>query len=124
ALAIDSTSTTRLQIFDLDTGAVRLDMPTMYYAESVAASPDGKTLAIGSVEVTPAGSQFANAHYQLMNVADGALVREVTLAHRSPMAGGTLSSDGRFIAAVVSIDGSISPTQLDPSGFYAHELVI
>ena len=35
-----------------------------------------------------------------------------------------LSSDGRFLAAVVSIDGTVPPTQLEPSGFYAHELVI
>jgi len=117
-------SATRLQIFDLDTGALRLDVPMADYAQSLAASPDGKILAIGRVEVTGADSQSANAHYLLMNVADGALVREVVLPRRSPMEGVALSSDGRFIAAVVSLDGSVPLTQLEPSGFYAHELVV
>jgi WD40 repeat protein len=123
-IAYDPSRATRLQIFDLDTGAVRLDVPLADYGESLAASPDGKLLAIGRAEVAGADSQSTNAHYLLTNVADGALVREVVLPSRSPMEGVALSPDGRFIAAVVSLDGTVPPTQLDPSGFYAHELVI
>jgi len=122
--ATNPTNARRLQIFDLDTGAVRLDMPMMDYAETLAASADGKVLAIGTAVATPADSQGADTHYAVISVADGALVREVTLPNRSPMDTVALSSDGRFIAGVVSITGSTSPTELDPSGFYAHELVI
>lgn len=124
AIWFDLSSATRLQIFDLDTGAVRLDVPMMDYAESLTASTDGKLLAIGRAEVTGADRQSANTHYLLVNVADGALVREVVLPSRSPMETVVLSSDERFIAAVVSLDGSVPPPQLEPSGFYAHELVI
>jgi hypothetical protein len=125
AVAFSYTSApTRLQIFDLDTGAARVDVALGDHAESLAASADGKTLAIGRVEVTPPGSQAATGHLLLMNVADGALLREMTLPNRSPMPTVAVSSDGRFVAAVISIDGTVPFTDLDPSGFYAHELVL
>jgi len=124
AVAFDPSSATRLQIFDIDTGAVRLDIPLTDYGESLAASQDGKTLAIGRVELSGPGNPAANAHYLLVNVADGAVVRDVMLPSRSPMDTVAVSSDGRFMAAVVSLDGTIPPTQLDPSGSYLHELVM
>jgi hypothetical protein len=98
----------RLLILDLDTGATRREIPLADFPEGLAVSPDGGLLVVGRVEIGLPDTQAANAHFILINVADGATVREVSLSGRSPWENMAVSSDGRFIAAIVGLDGPSS----------------